>query len=327
MVVLRRFTRENDVDFYEYTCLPAKNSLVWRLLWGRHYLNAQKKHADKNIINFYRKNVTIVYSNAEGFILSNKAKWLPKFEDNKEIVIQHGFMEESETHPLLRVLLRSFSYILGFKIIGNGFGGVKADYSIVYSENEKKIFMNKGWSPSRIITCGRLLKECTEINLRLPKEECCVFFAQLLPSTMISPQKLDEITRDILECLKERFDKVVLRLHPKMEMSDYHMTETILNNNIILSKNDLQYDILNSVCCFSFFSTALLDAWLMGRSVHAIKLPGVPDSCYNMFSNVTTIDNLREYIWGLRNFEREGIYSSRFDIDTDPVDSFNLLIK
>ena len=131
-----------------------------RLVHGRSILKQIRIYVLATVPKRFWENTLIIYSNAEGFFLSNKDKWLPKIHNCKEIGIQHGFMPLSNRQDFKRKVSLFLSHILNYNLVGAGFGGVKFDKIVVFGYIYKDFLVKfKEWEPKNVLIGSLLLKQ------------------------------------------------------------------------------------------------------------------------------------------------------------------------
>lgn len=272
---------------------------VDRLKYGKKYLRLLKQDFREKVPSEYFINTLIIYSNAEGFWISNKDNWSSLFIHCTEVFLQHGIMPISIGYCHLRGLLNFCSSLLmGYNIIGKGFGGVKADYMVVYGSTYKNFLVDKkGWKDGQILVSGCVFKSShidSSFDCKKPISKSCLLLLQNLSAFYISEQRFVSYCRKILEDLSFKYDKIIVRKHPKMSIEYDSIWKGL--KNVCISQSSLRTDILSVEHVFSFFSTALIDAYLLNRKVIAIKLPEIPINVYTSFNRVIHVDDLKEYL-------------------------------
>lgn len=302
-----------------------------RLKEGKRYLRSLKKDFKEKVPSEFCVDTLIIYSNAEGFWISNKQYWIPLLTGCKEVFLQHGIMPMSVGYSCIRELTNFFSSLLvGYNLVGKGFGGINADYIIVYGNAYKKYLVNKkGWKDNQVLVSGYLFKSCPE-SLSYDKAvipNSCLLLLQDLSVSYMSEQKFISYCHKIVKDLSLKYETIIVRKHPKMSVK----FENIFSNikNVCISHSSLETDILSVGHVYSFFSTALIDAYLFHRKVVAIKLPEISINVYVSFNRVVCICDLKKYLLTqIDTDEKASINSLYFDVTLSVNDILeNLLCK
>lgn len=304
---------------YKVISLPQSdyNSFFTRILLGRNKFSKVKKYLLDNVPSTYFNDSLIIYSNAEGFLLSNRGKWMPKLNKCKEVLLQHGLMPMSNKLKCVRYILNVFSYFWGYNIIGKGFGGVKADYIIVFGEKYANYLVKeKKWDIERIISSTKILKPDIGKIEKVKSSSTCLFLLQDLSKCYMSKLQMLAYLKKIVIVLSKYYECVILRKHPKMTI-DLSGLEKI--DNVYISKDDLSLDILSASRVYSFFSSALIDASLYGKEIVAIKLPELSKSLYDSFNRVINVDELESYLSSYALFDKTATVNNEYyDMINDP---------
>lgn len=319
-----------SVSIHIYVSPFNSISFISRLKYGRKYLNFLKKDFGEKVPSDFLIDTLIVYSNAEGFWISNKKKWISSLVKCTEVFLQHGIMPISVNNRYLRTTLNLLSSLLiGYNIIGKGFGGIYADYIVVYGNAYKNFLVNKhGWIDCQILVSGCLFKSscvdpCSDNKAIIPNS--CLLLLQNLSASYLSEQKFVSYCRTILENLSAKYDVIILRKHPKMSVEYDKIFSDI--ENVCISHSSLENDILSVEHVYSFFSSALIDAYILKRKVVAIKLSEIPINVYASFNRVVHVEDLRIYLQnGIDTDEMASINSQYFDISTSINDILKVLL-
>lgn len=291
--------QKHSVSTHLYVSPFNSISFADRLKYGRKRLRLLKQDFKEKIPSDFFVDTLIIYSNAEGFWISNKDKWTPSFIHCTEVLLQHGIMPISANNLYLRNLLNFISSLsMGYNIIGKGFGGINADYMIVYGNAYKNFLVNKkGWKNNQILVSGCIFKSPyidLSLNYKETNPNSCLLLLQDLSISYIPEQRFISYCRKILEDLSLKYDTIILRKHPKMSIKYDNIFSQM--KNVYISHCSLQTDILSVEHVFSFFSTALIDAYLLNRKIVAIKLPEIPINVYTSFNRVIYIDDFKQYL-------------------------------
>ena len=138
--------------------------------------------------------------------------------------------------------------------------------------------------------------------------KCLLLLQDLQQCYDVTLQKQNEYFLKITNVLSEHYDEVVVRKHPKMNTSVYDLFRK--NDMVTISSATLEEEIIDCSRVYSFFSSALLDAYLMHKEIVAIYLQELPIDLYRMFKRVVYINNLEEY-------EKEKLDDECASIDND----------
>lgn len=278
-----------------------------RALHGEKYLSKLKKIINENMDII--KNNTIIFSCGEGFVIGNIDYWFPTFNYQKTIAIQHG-MFILKNNNISNIIKKIFNFIsltlFNINLIGRGFGGTKFENYIVYGMKYKNYLLEKGWDNNNILVSGDLIKgNYINKNSNNYKKEInsVVFLLQDLTIKNITSQKFENYLIKIINILSSQFSKVIVRLHPKMNIEFICKLQSKISNREIIysTKTNLVDDLERSDCAISFFSTALIDANLYGLPVAGIKLSEIKLEYYNFLSKIIKLENLKNEIIELKN--------------------------
>lgn len=273
-------------------------SFIERLKEGKKYLRSLKKDFKEKVPSEFCVDTLIIYSNAEGFWISNKQYWIPLLTGCKEVFLQHGIMPMSTGYSCVRGLANFFSSLsVGYNLVGKGFGGVNADYIIVYGNAYKKYLVDKkGWKDNQVLVSGYLFKSCPESSSydKAVIPNSCLLLLQDLSVSYMSEQKFISYCHKIVEDLSLKYETIIVRKHPKMPVKYEGIFSDI--KNVCISHSSLETDILSVEHVYSFFSTALIDAYLFHRKIIAIKPPEIPINVYVSFNRIVCVYDLEKYL-------------------------------
>lgn len=303
---------------YEIVYLPQYNTtrVINRIVNGHKIF----KNIKEMLLVKFPKGISdalVIYSNAEGFILSNKDSWIPNMFSCKEVVLQHGLMPTKISHKKLRFMLNALSKaLLGFYVLGKGFGGIKVDKAIVmgYAYVEMLVRSN-GWNESDIFVSGSTLKP---LLTEMPKadNDICLFLLQdLSPYYKKNVIQTYSIFSEIARILAQHYKKVIVRKHPKMQDSVYGLFN--LFPNVVKSKGSLYEDFSACSRVYSFFSSALLDAYMYKKEVVAIKTKKIGDNAYLPFNRVVKYEELDGYLSKFSCVDDKAVINSSYFDTTD----------
>lgn len=257
----------------------------------------------KQQIGEYINDTLVIYSCAEGFILSNKHIWMPQINNSCELLMQHGIMPKNIGNLYLRKIVNNLlNCFLGFYPYGKGFGGVEADKIIVFGKTYQDFLIKKQrWEKEDIIISGRSLKP-DYVTYPVSNRDACLLLLQDI--SLNRPHLYEKMMSDyktIVRALCDYYGKVIVRKHPKMPESVYNEIGAI-SPVVICSKDSLSEDIRSVGKVYSLYSSALIDACLMGREIVAIKLDGLSNDLYEAFNRTICISELKDYL---------GLYSKK----------------
>lgn len=311
---LINLSKSHSIPYTIFFMPPFKDGLKFRLLESNKYFkDVKSKLLSLNID--WNSDTTIIYSNSEGFILSNRKKWLPYHYNCREIMIQHGIMPLHKTNRIQRLITYPFYLISNTKLIGSGFGGNKCDYIIVYGQIYKEwLIKNHNWRPAQIMVSGKILKNLTpsKVENNNLNYDACLFLHQEL-SHYIPLSNLKKYYDIIFSWLSQNYDIVYIRKHPKAKINIEPWIKKY--SNIYFVDGNLSDNVRVASCVFSFFSTALIDAFILGSKVIAISLPeNRESSVYESFGCVIPVerfDLLKKN--ELVKFGKESIKNEYFD--------------
>lgn len=306
--------------------VPTALSLKQRLKKGKYYFNILKEFMREKYPNGIC-NTLIIYSNSEGFFFSNKKLWMPTLYKCKEVELQHGLMPIVFRHSKLRKVVSLLSeYLFGMSIIGKGFGGNPSDAIIVWGDKFKDFLVKKRrWDPDNVLVSGRMLKPLITKSGRKKEVKSVLFLLQDITKVAnISYQIQIEYYKYITQLLSLYYEKVIIRKHPKMADSIYDIFKSY--HNVSFSNCSLNDDLDKVDRAFSFISSALVDAFLMGKEVVAILLPEIPESNYAIFKRIIDVNSLESYLCAYCKSDVDAqIIESYFDTQ-DNVDEIILKI-
>ena len=248
------------------------------------FVSQVSNHIEKNQIN----GKVYIYLADEGvwgeFIKVLKKIIERRYSVSVEIVnIQHGFFTLKKISlPLARKLFNLvLKTIIGYPVLGYGFGGSHLNNYIVYGVKEKE-FVSKISPRSNVIVSPTIckyelieqvntLQSDIEINDKDVKN-CILFAAQL---NEINPDILfseEEIAEKILPLFKKLFNqgyKVYYRLHPAIPDKDRYINllkkYEILQYTMLDSESHLNESLTRVGTVMALQSTTLIDGYVVGR--------------------------------------------------------------
>lgn len=283
---------------YKKVYLPdiKVSSIKYRLKNGLFIFKSLRDYCKKQIgedIN----DTLVIYSCAEGFILSNKHIWMPQINNSCEVLMQHGIMPKKIGNLYLRKIINKLlNNVFGFYPYGMGFGGMVADKIIVLGKIYQDLLIRKQrWEKDDIFISGRSLKPNYVISPVSNKDVCLLLLQDISFNRPHLYEKMMSDYKTIVRLLCDYYGKVIVRKHPKMSVSVYNEISAI-SPFVICSDNSLSEDIKSSGRVYSLYSSALIDACLMGREIVAIKLDGLSNDLYEAFNRTICINQLKEYL-------------------------------
>lgn len=300
--------------------IVGNQSIFDRLKGGKRQFKYLRQSVKEQLGVEQIANSLVIYTNSEGFVLSNKDSWMLQLINCKEVMLQHGLMPTKVPHMFARNLVNFvFKKLRGYYLFGNGFGGVKANYIIVWGKYYYNYLVNnRGWESDKVLVSGRLLKLMPTVRLignDTHSRKCLLLLQDLQQCYDVTLQKQNEYFLKITNVLSEHYDEVVVRKHPKMNTSVYDLFRK--NDMVTISSATLEEEIIDCSRVYSFFSSALLDAYLMHKEIVAIYLQELPIDLYRMFKRVVWINDLEEYEKEKLNDECAAIDNDFFSIENN----------
>lgn len=300
--------------------IVGNQSIFDRLKGGKRQFKYLRQSVKEQLGVEQIANSLVIYTNSEGFVLSNKDSWMLQLINCKEVMLQHGLMPTKVPHMFARNLVNFvFKKLRGYYLFGNGFGGVKANYIIVWGKYYYNYLVNnRGWESGKVLVSGRLLKlvpTVRQIGNDTHSRKCLLLLQDLQQCYDVTLQKQNEYFLKITNVLSEHYDEVVVRKHPKMNTSVYDLFRK--NDMVTISSATLEEEIIDCSRVYSFFSSALLDAYLMHKEIVAIYLQELPIDLYRMFKRVVWINDLEEYEKEKLNDECASIDNDFFSIENN----------
>lgn len=300
--------------------IVGNQSIFDRLKGGKRQFKYLRQSVKEQLGVEQIANSLVIYTNSEGFVLSNKDSWMLQLINCKEVMLQHGLMPTKVPHMFARNLVNFvFKKLRGYYLFGNGFGGVKANYIIVWGKYYYNYLVNnRGWESDKVLVSGRLLKLMPTVRLignDTHSRKCLLLLQDLQQCYDVTLQKQNEYFLKITNVLSEHYDEVVVRKHPKMNTSVYDLFRK--NDMVTISSATLEEEIIDCSRVYSFFSSALLDAYLMHKEIVAIYLQELPIDLYRMFKRVVWINDLEEYEKEKLNDECASIDNDFFSIENN----------
>jgi hypothetical protein len=270
-----------------YAHATNNNSIFWRLFNYKKYFNSLNSFM--NIEMKYEKSL-LIFCVGEGFEISNLNNWLPDdLKKARKIALQHGmFYLNNKWHRKLKLfLVKNINFItrlfFNFNISGLGFGGVKFDYYVVYGNKYKNYLLKKQkWNRKNILVSGSILKPIQN-NIQINKiggGNCLLLLANFVEVKLLSKQKYINYLKLIVTALNKRYKNVLVRPHPKMDLS---ILKNVGDVEITTTKS-INEDFTDKEVVFSFYSSGLIDAALIGLPVIGIIIPEVNYRYYDFIN-------------------------------------------
>lgn len=286
-----------------------KKSVLWKIFNSKKYfIELKSKLKDMKISD----KTVFIFSTGEGFEIGNLEKWFPKaYQSNKKVSIQHGvfILDYDIKKELARNFINFFSNLFfNFNLLGKGFGGTKFDKYLVHGKRyEEYLIKQKKWLPQNIVVGGCLLRPISKEKFN--SGDCCVLLLQpLVEINIVSAEKFNYYIKKILKELKNNYTKIVIRLHPKMNYKDYSF---LLKEGVEIScSKNIEDDFKRAEIAVSFFSTALIDAYLKEIPVVGVSIPEINKKYFNFIEKVVAYDNI--------NINKNDY--SKYKIKTDEID-------
>ncbi len=238
---------------------------------------------------------SVYFATSEGYISANAIPILRKrLPEVTCISLQHGLFY-LRSRPIRAFIVwfinTCSSFLLGIKIIGHGFGGIKTDCYYVYSKPYREyLIKHRGWSEDRVIVdMGFLKPEYTGVSESGMIEAEAVFFLQPLAHIgLCRPETELRIFQNVVNYLAGEYSELLIKDHPRSTHS---------KSGIKLPANARFFEESRIPKCqfaYSFFSTALLEAELIGTRSTAIflKIVGIHSAWYKTFSHVISYEEV-----------------------------------
>lgn len=299
-----------------------------RLFYGKRILN-QAKEIISSHVGDELNDTLIIYSNGEGFLLYNREKWLPNLRNCKEVFLLHGVLASDHNMVILR-LKNIANYItkliIGYGIWGPVFGAIKADNVIVLGDIYKRMLIKEGWDEKKILVAGNLLKPKYE-QVNIDNNKCLLLLQGLSPAFMNESEMLSLYSK-IVNVLAQYYETVIVRKHPKMaESFVLKLKSYSFVQNVVFSNKGLFADILSVGRVYSCMSAALIDAFIAGREVVAIKDDNIPFGSYKPFQRVVDLKDLAIYLRDNRNSDSRAIISPDYYRQNNVESTINNILE
>lgn len=261
----------------------------------------------------------IIYSNAEGYMLFNREYWMPSMVNCKEVLLQHGILPiviNKYEHIKSLVFNTLFWFLPKYMKYGGNFPQVRADMLIVWGQIQKKFCINNyNWLDNQILVSGKLLKPLYE-HCDIHKNTALFLLQDY--SNQYGITKAESICniQNVIDIIAPQVDKLYIRRHPKMPENYYD--QLCLNEKCVISKGlSLNEDMGRASIIVSFCSAGLLDAYVGGKKIIAIRIPKIPDADYAIFGNAIQLNKLKDL--SLQSYSTE-INSDYFNVDNNQLE-------
>ena len=124
--LLDELKQKNKVQIVILPQIVGNRSIFNRLKGGKRQFKYLKQSIKEQLGMDQIVNSMVIYTNSEGFVLSNKDSWMPQLINCKEVMLQHGLMPTKVPHKFTRYFVNFvFKKLRGYYLFGNGFGGIK----------------------------------------------------------------------------------------------------------------------------------------------------------------------------------------------------------
>jgi hypothetical protein len=235
----------------------------------------------------------------------------------KEVVLQHGLMPTKISHKKMRFMINALSKaLLGFYVLGKGFGGIKVDKAIVMGHAFVEMLVRRnGWKASDIFVSGSTLKPLLTVMPKTDNDICLFLLQDLSPYYKNNVIQIYSIFSEIVRILSQHYKTVIVRKHPKMQESVYDLFDSF--PNVIKTKGSLYEDFSACSRVYSFFSSALLDAYMYKKDVVAIKTKEIGDNAYLPFTRVVKYEELDGYLSKFSYVDDKAVVNSSYFDMTD----------
>lgn len=235
---------------------------------------------------------------AEGFYAHNIIKKLKIICPNLVIIgLQHGLMGlRTRWHvEFFRKAVNWLScFVIDVYLYGVGFGGKLADYYIVYCEDVKKYFIERGWDECNVCVDLDLLKGefkyLRAIRKKANANTALLLLQPLYQSGVCSKFHEEYLVNSAINYILSRHENLIIKEHPSA------LNKINLRNDRIRTCNELTDAFIDSDVAYSFFSTALLDAKVSGLKTVALysKKITTDHTIYKNFDVVINMDVLND---------------------------------
>ncbi len=224
------------------------------------------------------------------FIKKMRAKLEKKYSIKILIInIQHGFFtfEDIKLSLLRKLVNKLFDSLLGFPILGFGFGGGKLDTYFVYGSLEKR-YLEKRTPNSRIIVSPSVCKyelieevrsyQKKQTKLKFDKRKSILFAAQLNeinPDCFYDEEEITQKIAPLFFSLYHKGYKVYYRLHPAIPDKERYINllskYEILDKISLANEYPLSYYLSQVGSVMALQSTTLYDGFVVGRMPIIVK--------------------------------------------------------
>ncbi len=201
----------------------------------------------------------------------------------KIINIQHGFFTLEKIYFKKRRCF--FNYlsckIIGYPILGFGFGGSGLETYFVYGEGEKTFIADVSPGSEVIVSpyiCKHeLITRVKKIGLKKEAERTLLFAAQLNeinPDILFSEEEITIKLRPLFKILHEEGYHVNYRLHPAIRDTNKYLgllKKYDLLDYVSISDSSLEEDLAGCCGVISLQSTTMYDGYVVGKTPIVIK--------------------------------------------------------
>lgn len=287
------------------------------------------KEIEKNFLNQIiqsKNSIIIVYLQDEG-VWSEFLRYLVKKHKIKNVTfvnVQHGFLMFNRNSifktRIIQLINNFYTFIFGFPKFGIGpFKGIFDYYLLFHDELVKEVPKN-----SKVIVCPNLINrdfinkfERKTVNIKTNNNSALFALQHNIPFGTFS-KSFEESLKSLLpliDVLKNHFNiEVYLRKHPGMKKNTFldAIEKNKMNEMVHLDDDDLEVSLKKHKYIFSFLSTTLFEAQLLGNTSivindHSFNFENLPikynsvDMKKNLIPQLECILNLRHNSSSLDN--------------------------
>lgn len=286
--------------FFDMDNIVGKNHLHTILLRSRTRSELKIK-IDRLIDYVVTNNIDEIYfSTAEGYISLNVIISLSnRLASLCLIGLQHGIFvlkKDKKRDFFIKGLNKIFFNLYKVRLLGVGFGRLKLNKYIVYSNAESQFLLDNGWRKDQIeinlnFLKSYLIKSVKENNRILSNQNNASFLLQCLSNANLCDEKIEkELIIKTIHFLSKKYDSVYIKEHPSIQKE--RVPRVCLPENCFYV-GTLEEMFQNSNHVYSFFSTGLIDAKTLGLNHYSIysKSIKIDNVIYNMFDNVLNFED------------------------------------
>lgn len=303
------FEEETKIPVHQFSLMNVYHDSKFRTILTRlsfrDQLTDEYEKVKKKLSGLER----IFISNSEGFLAKNIIFYIKQdFPHLKIITLQHGVFELPEPNGFQKLIKKTLNFIskniLGYYLLGDGFGEKSSDKYIVYNSIYKDYLIEHGWNADDVTISSYLLrgeKPAEKIENRQTKN--AIFFLQCLNKNgMCSKETEIELTMDVLERLSKSYEKVFIKQHPFGDVELPKLPKNAFIVDVLPPLKDLSLAV-------SFFSTAILEYekyGIKGLSLKSSRI-SIDPSIYDQFIYICDIDKPSDELTFYENEKRKGL--------------------